>query len=69
MSRQIAEPGSEVEIVVKGEPHTHLHIMVASDVLPFEPKELDRQKLIVRKSNLKTSFNVKEYFKIFAKNY
>ena len=53
VSRQIVEPGSEVEIVVKGEPHTHLHIMVASDVLPFQPKELERQKLIVRKSNMK----------------
>lgn len=55
-SRQIAEPGSEVEIVVRGETHTHLHIMIASDLLPFEPKELERQKLIVRKS----SFNIKK---------
>ena len=47
LESEVAEPGEVVEVVVKAEPFTSVHLLTTSDLLVFEPKEQELRRYIV----------------------
>ena len=69
MKSEVVELGGVVELLVKAEPFTNVHLLTVSDHLVFEPKEQELRKLTVsllqifRKLRIKDdSINLKKYF-------
>ena len=47
IEEEIIKPGEKVEVIVKAEPFTTVHLLIASEPLPFDPNGQKLHKDIV----------------------